>query len=159
MKLIRTGAILKVVGVLLIIVGFVQGLCIPVSFYFETGHESDFISSVLLNSLAGGLLFFWSGRQDQTVKKREGYLIVLLAWIALWISSALPYLLSGVFGSITDIFFESMLGLSTTGATIVGGVVAVPEDHLLWRRFSQWLGAMGFIVLAVEMVLVVVMGG
>src|SRR5690625_7783798 len=116
MKLIRTGAILKVVGVLLIIVGFVQGLCIPVSFYFETGHESDFISSVLLNSLAGGLLFFWSGRQDHTVKKREGYLVAVLAWIALWIWSGLPSLLSGGFGSITDIFFELMTGFFTTGA-------------------------------------------
>src|SRR5690625_7468116 len=119
MKLIRTGAILKVVGVLLIIVGFVQGLCIPVSFYFETGHESDFISSVLLNSLAGGLLFFWSGRQDQTAKKRVGYLIVLLAWIALRLSIALPYLLLGVLGSIADIFFDSSSGLYMTGATIL----------------------------------------
>src|SRR5690625_1770220 len=107
MKLIRTGAILKVVGVLLIIFAFVQGFCVQVWFFFETGHESDFISSVLLNSLAGGLLCFWSRRQDQTVKKREGYLIVFLAWMALWISSALPCLLSGVFGSITDICFES----------------------------------------------------
>src|SRR5690625_6610757 len=119
MKLIRTGAILKVVGVLLIIVGFVQGLCIPVSFYFETGHESDFISSVLLNSLAGGLLFFWSGRQDQTVKKREGYLIVLIAWIALWISSAMKYLLSGDFGYFTDIFYYSQSCIFMTMLTIL----------------------------------------
>lgn len=159
MKLIRTGAILKVVGVLLMIVGFVQGLCIPVSFYFETGHASDFISSVLLNSLAGGLLLFWSGRLDQTVKKREGYLIVFLAWIALWVSSALPYVLSGVFESFTDIFFEAMSGLSTTGATILEDIEAVPKDILLWRSFTQWLGAMGFIVLTVALLPIIGIGG
>src|SRR5699024_8932501 len=144
-------AILKVLGVLLLIVALVQALCIPISYYFRTGHGSDFISSVLLNFLFGGLLLFWSSKKDQTVNKREGYLIVLLAWISLLISSSLPYVLSGVFGSFTDIFFETMSGLSTTGATIIDDIESFPKDILLWRSFTQWLGAMGFIVLTVAL--------
>lgn len=159
MKLIRIGAILKVLGVLLLIVALVQALCIPVSYYFKTDHASNFISSVLLNVLFGVLLLLWSQKNDQTVSKREGYLIVFLAWISLWISSSLPYVLSGVFGSFTDIFFETMSGLSTTGATVINDIESFPQDILLWRSFTQWLGAMGFIVLTVALLPILGIGG
>jgi len=159
MKLIRYGAILRVLGMLLCIVAISMLLCLPLSIYYETGHLQNFISSILLCLLGGGLLLFASRNKDLTVNKREGYLIVVLAWIALWVSCALPYLISKEIPSITDVFFETMSGLTTTGATIINDIEILPRDILFWRSFTQWLGGMGIIVLTVALLPLLGIGG
>lgn len=159
MKLIRYGAIMRVLGMLLCIVGLALSLCLPLSYYDQTRHGSDFVSSILLCFLGGGLLLFGSRNMDLTVNKREGYLIVFMAWIALWVSCALPFLLSGTFESITDVFFETMSGLTTTGATIIDDIEILPRDILFWRSFTQWLGGMGIIVLTVALLPLLGIGG
>ncbi len=159
MKLIRYGAIIRVLGVLLCIVALSMILCLPLSLYYQTGHLHNFISSILICLLGGGLLLFAARNMDLTVNKREGYLIVVLAWLTLWVSCALPYYISGEIGSITDIFFETMSGLTTTGATIINDIEALPRDILFWRSFTQWLGGMGIIVLTVALLPLLGIGG
>ena len=81
---------------------------------------------------------------------REGYLVVALTWVAAAAFGALPYLLSGdpQLDRPVDAFFESMSGFTTTGATVVTDVGSLDRSLLMWRQFSQWLGGMGIIVLA-----------
>lgn len=159
MKILRYGAILKVLGVLLCIIAFSMVLCIPFSIYYETSHLSDFVSSILICLFGGIVLLSAARKMDQTVTKREGYLIVFLAWITLWIACALPYLLSGNMTSITDAFFETMSGLTTTGSTVVNDIEMLPRDILFWRSFTQWLGGMGIIVLTVALLPLLGIGG
>ncbi len=159
MKLIRYGAILRVLGMLLCIVALSMILCLPLSVYFETGHLHSFISSILICFLAGSLLLFAARNKDLTVNKREGYLIVVLAWMTLWVSCALPYIITGEIDSISDVFFETMSGLTTTGASIINDIEALPQDVLFWRSFTQWLGGMGIIVLTVALLPLLGIGG
>lgn len=159
MNQIRYGSIFRVLGVLLCIVAMSMLLCLPISYYFDTGHSADFISSTLVCLLVGGLMWAASGSMDLTVNKREGYLIVFLAWIALWVSCALPYVLSGTMTSLTDVFFETMSGLTTTGATTINDIELMPRDILFWRSYTQWLGGMGIIVLTVALLPLLGIGG
>lgn len=159
MNKIRYGSILRVLGVLLLIVALSMLLCLPFSYYYETGHGSDFISGALICLLAGGLMWMGSGNFDLKVNKREGYIIVFSAWIILWISCALPYVLSGTFSSLTDVFFETISGLTTTGSTTINDIESMPKDILFWRSYTQWLGGMGIIVLTVALLPLLGIGG
>lgn len=82
---------------------------------------------------------------------REGFLIVSLAWVLMSFLGALPFVLSGCVGSITDGFFETMSGYTTTGATILRDIEVLPRSLLLWRSTTHWLGGVGVIALAVAL--------
>jgi trk system potassium uptake protein TrkH len=90
------------------------------------------------------------GSRTRGIGFREGYLVVALTWLIAAIFGAIPYLLSGEaqLDGPVDAFFESMSGFSTTGATVLTNVENVDHSLLLWRQFTQWLGGMGIIVLA-----------
>ncbi len=159
MKSIRYRSILRVMGVLLCIIAFAMTFSLPMSWYFETGNFSDFVSSILICLLCGVLCLLTSRHKALNVTKREGYLIVFLAWIVLWISCSLPYIVSGTMNSITDVFFETMSGLTTTGASVINDIEQMPRDILFWRSFTAWLGGMGIIVLTVALLPLLGIGG
>ena len=99
---------------------------------------------------AAGLGLERLGQRTAGIGFREGYLVVVLTWLFAAVFGAIPYLLSGdpQLDGPVDAFFESMSGFSTTGATILSNVESVDHSMLLWRQFTQWLGGMGIIVLA-----------
>ncbi len=115
-KLINKSVVLNVVGTLIIITGFLMSLAIPFSFYYNDGMQGVFIQSTLI-TIAIGLLtkYLTRKKKNDEVKKREGYLIVAFGWAGMIICSAIPYLLSGAFDGITNVFFETVSGLTTTG--------------------------------------------
>ena len=80
--------------------------------------------------------------------KREGYLVVASVWAVFSAFAALPFMMNGTVHSFTDGFFESMSGFTTTGASILPNVEAVPRSFLLWRGLMQWMGKKGIIVLS-----------
>lgn len=159
MRTIRFGAIMRVLSALMFIIAIAICLCIPISFIFETQMQNAFISSAMLCVLMSILFKLGAINKDKTVNKREGYLIVALAWLALWGSCALPFLFSGTITSLTDVFFETISGLTTTGATILTDIESMPKDILFWRSFIQWLGGMGIIVLTVALLPLLGIGG
>lgn len=107
-----------------------------------------------------GCLFFLAGRgSTEQVNKREGYLIVTVGWISMVVFSMSPYLISGVIPSVTDAFFETVSGMTTTGASILNDIEAVPEGILYWRSLTQWIGGMGIIVLTVALFPLLGIGG
>ena len=80
---------------------------------------------------------------------REGFLIVALTWVVSSVLGALPFMISGAIPSFTDAFFETMSGFTTTGASILKDIEALPKSLLVWRSSTHWLGGMGVIALAV----------
>ena len=159
-KLINKSVVLNVVGTLIIITGVLMSLAIPFSFYYNDGMQSVFIKSTLITISIGLLIkYLTRKKKDDEVKKREGYLIVALGWIGMIICSAIPYLLSGAFDGITNVFFETVSGLTTTGSSILNNIEQMPESILFWRSMTQWIGGMGIIVLTIAILPLLGVGG
>lgn len=159
-KLINRALVLNVVGTLIIITGFLMAIAIPFSFYYEDGMQLVFIKSTII-TLASGLFikYLTRGKASDEVKKREGYLIVAFGWTSMIICSAIPYLLSGTFDGITNAFFETVSGLTTTGSSILNNIEEMPESILFWRSMTQWIGGMGIIVLTIALLPLLGVGG
>ena len=104
-----------------------------------------FAVGFLIRKICGGNI------NDMEVKPRETYLLVATVWLIASVIGGLPYMLTGVAPSFYDAFFETASGFTTTGATIIDNVDAVPKGVLMWRSLSQWLGGMGIIVLFVAL--------
>jgi trk system potassium uptake protein TrkH len=105
----------------------------------------------------GGRYAFRSSAEQ--VRVREGFAIVTFAWVAAVLFGMLPYLISGTCGTVTDAFFETMSGFTTTGATIFPRVEVIPRGVQFWRCMTQWLGGMGIVVLSVALLPALGAGG
>lgn len=135
--------------------------------YDESSWTAFLITSGV--SISGGLGLFYSCRPNQELRIREAFLIVTLTWFTGALIGAVPFYLSGVLESFTDAFFESMSGLTTTGATILGGVTSdgiqnpaieeLDKSLLFWRSLLHWLGGMGIIVLTLALLPLLGIGG
>ena len=126
------------------------------------GEWHDF-RSIVLSSVITVLigLFLWRvvGRRGEELSTKEGFAIVGIAWFAMAAVGALPYLLSGSIGNITDAFFETASGYTTTGASILPDPASLGHGLLLWRALTQWIGGMGIIVLSIAILPLLGVGG
>lgn len=122
-------------------------LCLPllVSLYYKENllHIYLIVIGLLLGS---GAIMNLPKPEKRTIYAREGFAIVSLSWILLSFFGALPFVFSGAIPSIIDAMFETVSGFTTTGATILADVEALPKSTLFWRAFTHWLGGMGIIV-------------
>jgi len=135
--------------------------------YEEPSWSAFFISSGI--SVAGGIGLFYTCRPNEELRIREAFLIVTLTWFTGALIGAFPFYLSGVLETFSDSFFESMSGLTTTGATILGGVTSdgiqnpaiedIDKSLLFWRSLLHWLGGMGIIVLTLALLPLLGIGG
>ncbi len=152
--------ILKVLGFLVII--FSVSLLPPllIGWYDDDGTLRAFLESWVGLLLFGVLMWFPNRHRSEDLRIRDGFLIVVLFWLVLALSGALPFFLSEhPEMSIVDAVFESMSGLTTTGATVLTGLDHLPRSILYYRQQLQWLGGMGIIVLAVAIAPVLGVGG
>ena len=135
-------------------------LALPFSLYHQ---ESNAISGILnagiISVFIGFLLFFFNKPTDTNIQKKEGYLIVTLGWLTLTLTGMLPYLFSGAIPNITDAFFETVSGYSTTGSTILTDIEATDKGILFWRSATHWIGGMGIIVLTIAILPLLGIGG
>lgn len=152
------GRVIHILGLLLMFLGIAMLLPLPVSFYYQDGAHSSFLISAAL-SLVIGFLAFKFTRLDRDLLPKEGFAVVTFAWLALSAFGALPFLLSGAIPSYTDAFFETMSGFSTTGASILTDVEALPKAALFWRSLTHWVGGMGIIVLSLAILPFLGVGG
>jgi trk system potassium uptake protein TrkH len=109
--------------------------------------------------LIGVVAMFFTRGHKKEVNRREGYLIVTFGWISMAASGVLPYLFSGAIPDITNAFFETMSGYTTTGASIIDNIEILPEGILFWRSLTHWIGGMGIIVLAIAILPLLGIGG
>ncbi len=154
------GLIFKVVGVFLMLFSVVM---LPPAFtgmYFGDGDVKTFFLSFVLTFISGLMMWIIFRRQNIVLRTRDGFVVVVLFWTVLGLFGAIPFLLSDSLSiSITDAVFESVSGLTTTGATIITQIDSLPHSVLLYRNLLQWLGGMGIIVLAVAVLPMLGVGG
>lgn len=153
--------VFRVVSVLLLVV--VLFMLAPVSVAVIYG-EAELIRSFLIPMVAvillcGGFLLLTRGGGGGFLGSRDGFFLVTVSWLAAAAIGATPFVLSGVIPSYTDAFFETMSGFTTTGATILTQIEALPYSLLFWRSLTHWLGGMGIIVLTVAILPLLGVGG
>ena len=150
----------NIMGILLLINGGVMMLCLPVAIYYGESDQLALFSSSILTLGTGFLLKLLARKRDnKELRKKDGYLIVTISWLVMSIFGALPYLIGGTIPHFTDAFFETISGYTTTGASILTDIEAVPNGTLLWRSLTQWIGGMGIIVLALAILPFLGIGG
>lgn len=132
---------------------------IPVSLIFGDGQVLAFVLGFLVNILTGAALWFPVRRNRSELRLRDGFMVVVGFWVVLGGFGCVPFLLSSVPLGFSDAVFESMSGLTTTGATVISNLSIVPESLLFYRQQLQWFGGMGIIVLAVAILPMLGVGG
>lgn len=151
-------AIGKIMGALLFLIGALMLPAAAISWIYGENSSPIMISAAI--SLFIGMVFFFSfSKYDQLVRKREGYLIVVLSWIFMTGFGMLPFILSAEVTSIADALFETVSGLTTTGASILTDIESMPKGLLFWRSMTQWIGGLGIIVLTVAIFPLLGIGG
>lgn len=152
--------IIRIVGLLIILFSGLMILPGIVSLIFRDGGGRAFSQTFMVTLALGMLLWLPNRHERKELKSREGFLIVVLFWLVLGSVGALPFLFSEPLKmSLTNAFFESFSGLTTTGATTLVGLDNLPKAILFYRSLLHWLGGMGIIVLAVAILPLLGVGG
>lgn len=120
-----------------------------VSFYYHETTGDAFIVSGSITIIVG-IFFRLLGVEfrERPITKREGFFVVSFSWIVLSAFGMLPFYISGVIPKISDAYFETMSGFTTTGSTIIPNVDVIPLGILFWRCLTQWVGGLGIVVFA-----------
>ena len=160
--------LLNILGALLSILGTTMVVPIFISLGYGESDLNGFLVSALVCIGVGFPVWLFT-RYSRTLTNRDGFAIVTFSWIITAIAGALPFYLSGAIPNITDAFFESMSGVTTTGATIIGnsttlphlenGIESLPHGILFWRSFLQWIGGMGIVVFYIAILPLLGVGG
>lgn len=131
-----------------------------VSFLFgEREAAQILLAGMITLAVALGVYVLTRGQRQEEIRHRDAFLIVTLTWSVMSIFSTLPYLMTGTVTTVTDAYFESMSGFTTTGATILTDVEVVSRGVLFWRSLTHWIGGMGIIVLALAILPLIGGGG
>jgi trk system potassium uptake protein TrkH len=150
---------LHVTGLILLCVGLCMFLPLVCGWYYGDTSVAPLFLSLCVTVLAGVfLMFFFQRPKPLVINHREGMVIVSLGWAACAFFGALPFALGG-FPTFTDAFFESVSGFTTTGASILTNIEALPKGLLFWRSLTHWLGGMGIIVLTIAILPFLGVGG
>ena len=136
----------RIFGILLLIESAFILLSAAVAWFYRGPDTLSFIISTLITGCTGAGLLFAAKGYDRDMGKRESFFIVSFAWVLFSFFGMLPFILSGSIPSITDAFFETMSGFTTTGASTLNNIESLPHGILFWRSLIQWLGGMGIIV-------------
>ena len=160
--------LLNVLGALLTLLGTSMLVPIFISFYSNGYDLYGFIHSALICVSIGTPVWFFT-RNNKSLNNKVGFAVVTFSWIIAALAGSLPFYLSGAIPNFTDAFFESMSGVTTTGATIIGnpltlpnlpnGIESLPYGILFWRSFIQWIGGMGIIVFYIAILPILGSGG
>ncbi|WP_394975091.1 TrkH family potassium uptake protein [uncultured Croceitalea sp.] len=151
--------IVHIMGLLLLCNGGFMLVAALVSGIYQDGATLDIGMASIVTLLVGIMAMFYTRGHRKEVKRKEGYIIVTFGWIVMSLSGVLPYLFSGVIPSITDAFFETISGYTTTGASILNDIESLPKGILFWRSLTHWIGGMGIIVLAIAILPLLGIGG
>jgi len=148
-------------GLLLLIMGLIIPLGIPFSLYHGGNDIFSLLSSGLISIMIGlGILLICGPSLDyKELRKRESYLSVTLSWVIISMIGSLPFMIHGSIPTFTDAFFETVSGFTTTGATVLTDIEALPHGLLFWRSMTHWLGGMGVIVFSLAILPLLGVGG
>ena len=141
----------KILGSLLFIEGFFMACCLAMAFSFHEDDELAFMASTIL-TFGGAFIFLFFGHEaENSLSRRDAYVVVTLTWVVFSFFGMFPFLIHGSLNNITDAYFETMSGFTTTGATIIDDVESLPHGLLFWRSLMQWIGGLGIVFFTVAL--------
>ncbi len=137
--------VFRAIGRLLIVEALLMFLPLFVSLYYNENTEYAFLITIGLLILTG-LIMISPKTENKRIFAREGFVVVSLSWVLMSLFGALPFIISGAIPNPVDAIFETVSGFTTTGASILNDIEALPKSILFWRSFTHWIGGMGIIV-------------
>ena len=156
--MIANKTVFFILGILLIVLGISMLAPYGMQLIYEENSHS-FVSSAFITIFVGILFILANLEKEFKLNLRQTFLFSTLAWVMVAIFGSLPFLLSPKEFSFSEAFFESMSGITTTGATIITDLDNSPKSILLWRAIMQWLGGIGIVVMAITVLPLLKVGG
>ena len=156
--MIANKTVFFIIGLLLIVLGI--SMLVPYSIqilYNENSHS--FISSAFVTVFIGVLLMLANLEKDFKLNLQQTFLFSTFAWVSVAFFGSIPFILSPMTFTFSEAFFESMSGITTTGATIITNLDTSPKSILIWRAIMQWLGGIGIVVMAITVLPLLKVGG
>ena len=151
--------IYRIMGFLLLIETAMLMCCGGVSLFYKEDDLNSFLLSSAITAFVGVIMLAIGRGAEKSLNRRDGYVIVSVAWIAFSLFGMLPYYIGGYIPSVTDAFFETMSGFSSTGATIMNNIESMPHGILFWRAMTQWIGGLGIVFFTIAVLPIFGMGG
>ena len=145
-------------GVLQVILGLAMIIPVIIQFIYNE-LDSSFISSGIITIIFGILFLLSNLDHDKKLNLPQAFLLTALSWLSIAVFGSLPFIFSDLNLNVTDAFFESMSGITTTGSTVIVNLDIAPKSILLWRAILQWLGGIGIIVMAITLMPIMNVGG
>jgi len=135
----------KIIGSLLFIEAFFMAWCVGISFYFHEDDGLAFLLSMLI-TFGSAFLFLLMGRKaENSLSRHDAFVVVTAVWVIFSFFGMFPFLIHGCITNVTDAYFESISGFTTTGASIIDDVEVLPHGILFWRSLMQWIGGLGIV--------------
>lgn len=159
MKTIDIKLVIRIMSFLLLIETFFMLISAGVGFYYSEPSTKFLLITSTITCILGILGIICTPKIERNMHKREGYLVVSLIWVVFSFFGMLPAYWSEHICTVTDAFFETMSGFSTTGATIIQDIDNFPHGLMFWRCLQQWLGGMGIVVLSLAILPLITEGG
>lgn len=141
--------IFRIVGLLLLIEAVFLLSSVGVALYYNETTLTSLLISVGVMLVSGGLFYYFCRGEERNISRKDGYVVVTLCWVVFSLFGSIPYMISGAIPNFTDAFFETMSGFSTTGATILRNIEALPNSLLFWRAMTHWVGGLGIVFFTV----------
>ena len=147
-----------IVGILLIILGIFMMVPYAVQLIYDE-ESNSFFSSSIITIFIGILTVLACLKKENQLNLQQAFLFSTLAWVSIALFGSLPFMLSSLKLTLSESFFESMSGITTTGSTVISDLDSAPKSILLWRAIMQWLGGVGIIVMATTVMPLLKVGG
>jgi trk system potassium uptake protein TrkH len=148
----------RILGLLLFIEALFMLVALGVSVYYDEHIIPAYIYAIATTLAAGALLLYCGRGKERNISRKDGYIVVASAWIIFSIFGSILYLISGYIPSVSNAFFETISGFTTTGATILDNIEEFPPSLLLWRSMTHWIGGLGIVFFTVALLPVFGMG-
>lgn len=157
--MINSKIIFRIIGSLL----FIETAMLALAALFPLFYGEDDLWAFLLTIVGTGVsgyVFRFLGRgAEKHASRKDGYIIVSIAWVVFSLFGMMPFYLSGYVPSIANAFFEAMSGFTSTGATILDNIEELPHGLLFWRSLTQWVGGMGIVFFTIAVLPIFGVGG
>jgi trk system potassium uptake protein TrkH len=141
--------IFRIIGFLLLIETGMLLICTGISIYYEENDQPAFWLSAAITLCAGIGLLAGNRQAERTLTRRDGYVLVSFSWLTFTLFGMLPFLFSGAIPNLANAFFETMSGLTSTGASILNDIESLPHGILFWRSMTNWIGGLGIIMFTI----------
>lgn len=146
-------------GTVVCAVGFLLFIPLITEIIYQTESWQSYAVPILLYLIVGGSLVITNRNIELKISIKEAFIITVLSWILLAILCAIPFVYTQLQLSVIDALFESMSGITTTGATVLNNLDDLPKGILIWRALLQWLGGIGIVVIALVILPFLRIGG